>query len=51
MVTTALRFTLSHPADPVTIPGAKSPRQAAMNAEAGDRTLTDEELATINDIF
>lgn len=51
MVTTALRFTLSHPADPVTIPGAKSPRQAAMNAEAGDRTLTDEELLTINDIF
>lgn len=51
MVTTALRFTLSHPADPVTIPGAKSPRQAAMNAEAGDRTLTDEELVTINDIF
>ena len=32
MVTAALRYVISHPADPVAIPGAKSPKQAAMNA-------------------
>jgi aryl-alcohol dehydrogenase-like predicted oxidoreductase len=42
MVQTALRFVISHPAQPVAIPGAKSPGQAAMNAEAGDRVLTRE---------
>lgn len=51
MVTTALRFAISHPAAPVAIPGAKSPAQAAMNAEAGDRTLTADELAALNAIF
>ncbi|MGC9394878.1 MAG: aldo/keto reductase [Anaerolineae bacterium] len=51
MVTTALRFSFSHPVAPVTIPGAKSPEQATMNAQAGDRTLTAEELATIKAIF
>jgi myo-inositol catabolism protein IolS len=44
MVTAALRFTISHPACPVSIPGAKSPEQARMNAGAGDRTLTAEEI-------
>ncbi len=43
MVTAALRYTISHPCRPVTIPGAKSAGQAAMNAAAGDRELTDRE--------
>ncbi|MBN1867266.1 aldo/keto reductase [Candidatus Sumerlaeota bacterium] len=44
MVRTALRFSFSHPSNPVTIPGAKSPEQAAMNAAAGDRALSAEEI-------
>ncbi len=44
MVTAALRFTISPPANPVSIPGAKSPEQAIMNAAAGDRVLTQEEI-------
>lgn len=40
MVTAALQFVTSHPAQPVAIPGAKSPQQAAMNAKAGDKLLT-----------
>jgi aryl-alcohol dehydrogenase-like predicted oxidoreductase len=47
MVTAALRFTISHPANPVSIPGAKSPEQAIMNAAAGDKTLSPEELAEL----
>lgn len=43
MVTAALRYVISGPASPVAIPGAKSPRQAATNAAAGDRLLTDAE--------
>ncbi|NJN83027.1 MAG: aldo/keto reductase [Caldilineaceae bacterium] len=43
MVTAALRYTFSHPAISTTIPGAKSPQQAAMNAAAGERALTDAE--------
>lgn len=43
MVTAALRYTFSHPAVSVAIPGAKSPEQAAMNAAAGERMLTEEE--------
>jgi myo-inositol catabolism protein IolS len=39
MATTALQYVISHPAQPVAIPGAKSPEQAAMNAQAGDRIL------------
>lgn len=50
MVQTALRFTFSHPSNPVTIPGAKSPEQAAMNAAAGDRTLTAEEIENLTAI-
>jgi len=44
MVTAALRFTISDPAEPVAIPGAKSPAQARMNAAAGGRMLTAEEI-------
>jgi len=40
----ALRFVLAHPAVTVAIPGAKSPDQARANAEAGDASLTAEEL-------
>jgi myo-inositol catabolism protein IolS len=47
MVTAALRYTISHSAHPVAIPGAKSPEQAAMNAAAGDRAFSSEELTEI----
>jgi aryl-alcohol dehydrogenase-like predicted oxidoreductase len=40
MVEAALQFVASHPVQPVAIPGAKSPQQAAMNAMAGDRILS-----------
>lgn len=43
MVTAALRFAISHSVQPVAIPGAKSPEQAAMNARAGNQLLSDEE--------
>ncbi|MDR0710318.1 MAG: aldo/keto reductase [Spirochaetaceae bacterium] len=42
---TAIRFTASHPAAPVSIPGAKSPEQALANARAGDRLFNPSELA------
>jgi myo-inositol catabolism protein IolS len=47
MVTTVLRYVISHPAAPVAIPGAKSPAQAAMNAAAGERTLSDQGIAEL----
>jgi aryl-alcohol dehydrogenase-like predicted oxidoreductase len=47
MVAAALRFVISHPAAPVAIPGAKDSQQARMNAAAGDRTLTSEEIAEL----
>ncbi len=47
MVTAALRYVISHPAAPVAIPGCKSPEQARMNAAAGERTLTADELAAL----
>ena len=40
MVRTAIQFVTSHECQPITIPGAKSPAQAAMNAQAGDGTLS-----------
>jgi aryl-alcohol dehydrogenase-like predicted oxidoreductase len=43
MVAAALRYVISHPVQPVAIPGAKSPAQAAMNAKAGDRVLSAQE--------
>jgi aryl-alcohol dehydrogenase-like predicted oxidoreductase len=47
MVTAALRYVISHPAAPVAIPGAKSPEQAAMNATAGDKILTEVERSEL----
>ena len=44
MVATALGYVISHPVNPVAIPGAKSPEQAAMNAAAGDDELSEDEL-------
>jgi myo-inositol catabolism protein IolS len=41
MVAAALLFAISHPAQPVAIPGAKSPEQAAINATAGNQLLSD----------
>lgn len=49
MVTAALRFVTSHPVQPVAIPGAKSPAQAAANAKAGDRLLAVEERQDLID--
>ena len=43
MVTAALRFVTSHPVQPVVIPGAKSPAQAAANARVGQKLLSAEE--------
>jgi myo-inositol catabolism protein IolS len=40
MATMALRYVISHPAQPVAIPGAKSSTQAALNAQAGNVLLT-----------
>lgn len=47
MIDTAIRYVISHPAVSVAIPGAKSPKQAAMNAASGDAVLTDAELAKL----
>jgi len=47
MIMAALRYVISHPAAPVAIPGAKSPDQAASNAAAGERTLSDHEMETL----
>lgn len=47
LVTTALRYVISHTADPVAIPGATSTAQAAANAAAGNRVLDDDELAKL----
>jgi len=44
LATRALRFTTSHPVQPVAIPGAKSPEQAIDNARAGERLLSEQEL-------
>jgi len=41
MVTSALRYIISHPIEPVAIPGAESPEQAAMNASAGEKIWKD----------
>jgi len=44
MIKAALRYVISHTAAPVAIPGAKSAAQAGMNAAAGERTLSAEEM-------
>ena len=40
LAATALRYVISHPVEPVAIPGAKSPAQARANAAAGERLLS-----------
>jgi myo-inositol catabolism protein IolS len=47
LATTALRFVVSHPAQPVAIPGAKSAEQAASNAKAGGAMLSAEERSVL----
>jgi len=52
MVNTALRYVISNPAVSTVIPGAKSPAQAATNAQAGAAKLSvaeiDKLVATID---
>lgn len=43
LATTALQYVISHSVQPVAIPGAKSPEQAARNAKAGNQYLTEAE--------
>lgn len=47
MVRAALHFVTSHPCQPVIIPGAKSPVQAVMNAQAGDSTLSPDQRSAL----
>ncbi|MEM7647543.1 MAG: aldo/keto reductase [Cyanobacteria bacterium P01_A01_bin.70] len=47
MVRTAIQFVTAHECQPITIPGAKSPAQAVMNAQAGDGTLTPSDRTTL----
>ena len=47
LVTTALRYVISHSSSPVAIPGATSPSQAETNAKAGESLLTENELAAL----
>lgn len=44
---TAIRYVISHPSEPVAIPGATTPEQAIANAEAGASTLDAATLATL----
>jgi aryl-alcohol dehydrogenase-like predicted oxidoreductase len=44
MVNTALRYVISNPVVSTVIPGAKSPAQAATNAQAGAATLSAAEI-------
>ncbi|MFD0677302.1 MULTISPECIES: aldo/keto reductase [unclassified Paenibacillus] len=48
MATAALRFVISHPVAAVAIPGAKSPKQAAANAQAGNELFSREQLDRFN---
>ena len=43
MIEKSLQYTISHPVKPVSIPGAKSPAQAAANGAAGVAELSDAE--------
>ena len=47
LVTTGLRYVISHSAEPVAIPGATSVSQVRMNAEAGVSMLCDDELTRL----
>jgi len=49
MVQAAIRYTFTHPAVSVSIPGAKSPAQAQTNAAAGSRALTDAEAGSLRE--
>jgi aryl-alcohol dehydrogenase-like predicted oxidoreductase len=49
MLATALRYVISDASNPVAIPGAKSPEQAATNAAAGERLMTEEEIGRWRD--
>ncbi len=49
MVDAAIAYTFSHPAVSVTIPGAKSPAQAKMNAAAGERLLGQEKISQLQE--
>jgi myo-inositol catabolism protein IolS len=49
MVKAAIAYTAGHPAVSVTIPGAKSPEQAAMNAAAGERVLDQGEMRRLQE--
>ncbi|MFH1614056.1 MAG: aldo/keto reductase [Planctomycetota bacterium] len=51
MVTAALRYIISHPANPVAIPGAKSPEQVMTNAAAGERVLTSREMDNLKAVI
>jgi aryl-alcohol dehydrogenase-like predicted oxidoreductase len=51
MVTTALRYVISNPVVSTVIPGAKSPAQAATNAQAGETTLSTAEIDKLVAIF
>jgi aryl-alcohol dehydrogenase-like predicted oxidoreductase len=50
MVEMALRYTISHPAVSVVIPGAKSAEQSRINAEAGASVLSDDLVAKLRAI-
>ena len=49
MVQAAIRYTFSHEAVSVSIPGAKSANQARTNAAAGSRTLREDELSRLRE--
>ena len=50
IVTTALRYVISHPAAPVAIPGATSVAQAENNAKIGAQLLTDKMLQALREL-
>lgn len=53
LVDTALRYVMSHPVDPIVIPGATTPEQAIQNASVGDKPMDENrraELRTIDPI-
>jgi aryl-alcohol dehydrogenase-like predicted oxidoreductase len=47
LVETGLKYVISHPANPVAIPGATSVQQATLNARAGESVLSDEMIRKI----
>ena len=49
LVKAGLQYVISHPCDPVAIPGATSVEQAVFNAESGDSVLSDDLLKRIHE--